>query len=46
MNPVQKLGEIAAEMMIEKLRGTGELETVELMPELVIRNSVKVITQI
>lgn len=46
VNPVQKLGEIAAEMMIEKLRGTGELETVELMPELVIRNSVKVITQI
>ena len=45
-NPVQELGKIAAEMMIDKIQGIGDIETVELMPDLVMRNSVKVITHI
>ena len=45
-NPVQELGKIAAEMMVEKIQGIGDIETVELMPDLVMRNSVKVITHI
>lgn len=45
-NPVQELGKIAAEMMIERLLGSGDIQTVELFPELVMRNSVKVIAHI
>ena len=33
-------------MMIDKIQGIGDIETVELMPDLVMRNSVKVITHI
>lgn len=45
-NPVRELGEIAAQMMIERIQGIAELETIELFPKLIMRNSVKVITHI
>jgi len=45
-NPVRELGRIAAEMMIGRIRGFTEIETVELEPELIMRSSVKVINHI
>ena len=45
-NPVRDLGRIAAEMMIGRIRGFTEIETVELEPELIMRSSVKVINHI
>ena len=41
-NPAEELGRTAAEMMVQKIRGEGELATREFQPRLVMRNSVRV----
>lgn len=45
-NPAEELGRNAADMMVKKIRGEGELHTREFQPELVIRNSVRVISEL
>ena len=41
-NPAEELGRTAAELMVQKIRGEGELATREFQPRLVMRNSVRV----
>ncbi|OUP82816.1 arabinose metabolism transcriptional repressor [Lachnoclostridium sp. An169] len=41
-NPAEELGRTAAELMVQKIRGEGVLATREFQPRLVMRNSVRV----
>ena len=45
-NPVEELGRAAAERMVAKICRNQEMETEEFEPELVMRNSVRVISEI
>lgn len=45
-NPVEELGKTAAVQMIRCVTGEGTMETVELEPELVIRESVRVVSDL
>ncbi|MBY0758371.1 MULTISPECIES: GntR family transcriptional regulator [Sellimonas] len=45
-NPIRELGKVAGEKILERIRGNEGVESVELKPKLIMRNSVKVITNI